>query len=270
MRTWIAIGLVALVAGCDWESLSPWSDFDGGGDDMWWDTGWTQMEPYLRGEHVGFEQHSSLYSISTGVIFDDDGQNGVAGMSWATCQFETASGMINIDIDPDQEEEEDLDDGGEDDGGTIVLTTTSNGFQVTRFQDWDGWVEDVVSHPGIQEARFVDDGVVGTRTVDGDCHVQWFPGSDVNAGRGACSGLAVEATTGRAFVTMGGSIQVATPDGTVTTIGDGSALLEWDPITGLLYTAALNGTAVRALEDDGDVRWSANVDGRVQSLEAMG
>jgi hypothetical protein len=270
MRNWIAVGLVALLAGCDWAPLSPWSDFDWGGDDMWWDTGWTQMEPYLRGDHDGFEQHSSLYAISTGVMLGDDGQNGVAGMSWATCQFETISGMINVDIDPDSEEEEDLDDGEDDDGNLIVLTTTSAGFQITEFQGWDGWVEDVISFPGIQEARFVDAGVAATRTVDGDCHVQWFPGSDVNMGRGSCSGLAVESSSGRVFVSVAGDLKVSTPDGTVSTIGDAAALMEWDPVTGLLYTATMNGTTVRALEDDGDVRWSTNVDGRVQSLEAMG
>jgi len=271
MRTWIAVGLVALVAGCDWEPLSPWSDFGWGGDDqMWWDTGWAQMEPYLRGEHPGFEQHSSLYAATTGVTLTEDGRSGVAGMSWATCQFETSSGMINVDIDPDSEDEEDLDDGEEDGGGMIVLTTTMNGFQTTRFGDWDGWVENTVSFPGVQEARFTDDGVVGTRTSDGDCHVQYFPGGDVNAGRGTCNGLTVQTSTGHAFVTVGTALKVVSVDDGVSTIGDGSALLEWDPVTNLLYTADLNGTSVRALEDDGDVRWETEVDGRVQALDAMG
>ena len=90
MRTWIALGLVAMVAGCEWQPLAPWSDFNG---DEWWDDGeWGDMEHYLRGDHDGFEQTSTLWGEIRGITMADDGRDGVAGMNWAACQVEASNG----------------------------------------------------------------------------------------------------------------------------------------------------------------------------------
>lgn len=273
MRISMLVALTVAATGCgEWEPLTPWSDQGDWWEDDGWADGSSYMEPYLRGDHEGFEQRSSLGMATRGLALGPSGDMGVAGMNTMTCEVYTWSGMVGLDLDPSNSEEvEEVDDAVGGPNGTVtVLATTESGVHVTS---GDTLASTSVDVQDVIESRFYDAGVVVLHDTGAGCGLSWIRngGSDVTVEIGECGdALAVDPVTGTVYVEADGDIVQVDQDGQTTVIGTGADLIAFDTVTQLVYAAELDGSEVRAWQLDGEVAWTTALDGDVQTLEAMG
>jgi hypothetical protein len=214
-------------------------------------------------ESDGVIAYRSTMDIAVeGVALHADGGIGHAGMYGTNCPFETTHGEVTGDVDLEGQDEE-VQDVGESDLGPesvvlvleegAVLIDKSTGSYETR------WTE----LTDVDQARLADDGVVALSAEA--CQVTWESGAQV-ALDGTCTGaFDVDTPTGLAFVGLDSGIAVVAPDGEIVQ-ASGAALLAWDPISALLYTADPGSDQVVAVDVSGHVVWTTQVPGVVEAL----
>lgn len=266
----VAVLALLPLSACDWGFVAPWSDYD----DSWeaWDTagawGGGEYEQYLRGTPQGMEQSASMWIPVNGLAFQSNGLRGVAGMASMACRFESATGYVDIDLDPDYDDEETVQDGEDDGGGLVIVSSTRDAVQLIDFRDSGGGVTQTYSVSGVVDARLTDDGVVALRQ-GADCTVVRLGSGDTQTVGSDCAGFDV-AADGRAFVVADGTVSIAHPSGAITETGTPAELMAWDPVLEHLYTAIQGSDTVSAVTTGGTVVWSVTLDGRVSALDAMG
>ncbi len=205
---------------------------------------------------------STLDVQTHGLALHADGTVGHAGMSGTNCPFETTDGSVTGDVDLEGEDEE-VQDVGQSELGpetvamvleeSVVLVEKSTGQYETRYTE----LED------IDQARLSDDGVVALSAER--CVVTWENLAEVEVD-GTCTGaFDVDPPTGLAFVGLDSGVAVVSADGDVVS-ATGAALLAWDPVSALLYTADEGSELVEAVDVSGHVVWTAELPGEVVAL----
>jgi hypothetical protein len=128
--------------------------------------------------------------------------------------------------------------------------------------------DSVVTIPadGVLDARLVDGGFAAL-VDDGACRVEFSDGASVALGDCAVTSMTADHASGEVFLAgRDGIVRVGRGD--ARDLGAGGAVLAWDDTLAQLVVS--DGGTITVMDRDGDVRWSAEVDGVVRAVHAMG
>ncbi len=210
---------------------------------------------------------STLRTPTAGVELFDNGETGRAGMYDVSCPFQTINGTVTGDYDMPGEGETVTDAGDTELGPETAAVVGADRVDLVE----SSRVEDRVMSidvPGVVDARLVDGEVVAWVDQAGACSVVWTD-----------SGRVVEADCGRGFdaidedqvVVVGASgTRILGVGGVEAEIPGAADLVVWDDLASVAYVAELGGHVVTAIEANGLVRWTTDVDGAITALDAAG
>ena len=223
---------------------------------------------------VSLAHKSELQAQTRGLVLGEQGGSGTAGMLTTTCEVYTDDGSVAGDFDMPTDDERVVDAGENDVHGKILVGTSDNGVHVF-FQDDENW-GDTLNLPtvGVVDAKVHPDGVAVVWNDGSGCQAGWFQGRNerdgVWLGDGRCGGgMQVDSLTGRLWVGGSDEVTVVDRDGSLEVV-PGGELIALDEALGVLYTARRLGSEVRALSMEGEVLWTAPVDGEITALDDMG
>lgn len=225
-----------------------------------------------------FDHQSTLYRSTRGVALHDADLGGMGlaqvGMSGTTCEVDTEWASIGTDYDYPGTDES-VEDNGNQDGGKVVLIKSEDAVHIQSGSMFAPSSDYIV--PGVQQGRLLDVGAVAYGEEGGDCYVEWL-GTTVPArtdlGAGSCTAIndmTADPTIGTAiFGTDYGVLSVDPGEAGVVVNEEPTDLIEFDPVTGLVYAAQIGSTEVRGLHPDGLLVWTTDVGGSVIALDDMG
>lgn len=222
---------------------------------------------------VQFEHQSELGANTRGVALAADGADGVAGMFGTTCRVTVATADIGADYDFPTNEEMVVDNSMMF-GDAAVLVLSDFGAHVTYPDNTWNFDSDDFNTPGVVDGMIFEEGV--TLLVDDGtegCKVEWNSGSDVAStaipGAFCDAAIAVDRSTGQAFVANGDEILSVTQDG-YTVIGTGADLVVWDGSASVLYAALTGDSSFWGYEANGATRFEIDLGGAVTAMDTMG
>lgn len=210
---------------------------------------------------VGVQHTAQLETRTRGLALLDDQDSSQVGMSANTCQVQTTTGAIGMDVDVAPAEDDYVTDAV----GTDSVIVGQGGVYVLDGSGF-GSGAPVVEMADVADARLTQNLDIVAVTNTGT--VTWN-GADPVQTSGA-SDFAIDRLTGTAFVVDGSGLTAVTPDGTTSTAEGAFDLVAYDPATEAVYVAAIGGSEVRALEVNGTQRWAADLGGLITSLDDMG
>lgn len=204
---------------------------------------------------------STLQSTTNGVVLHDNGQRGHAAMRGTTCEFDTLNGWIVEDHDlPTRSEDiQDALDGA-------VLGTSPKGVHFVHSRLDDELVAGVVA------SRLLG-GVTATIRVDedGTC-IGTFGPVTVELPAAACdpeSDVAVDRVAEALIIATGGDVLAVDANG-FTVIDGGANLVVFDAVAERIYLARKGEREVWAIELDGSIAWTVELNGPVHAMSDMG
>lgn len=202
---------------------------------------------------------AEFYVQARGVAYTDDASAQV-GMYGVTCAINPSTGMIEEDVDI-EDEDDDVKDSFDGD----ALIADSDSFTVYRPSGGFGMGNlDSVPVPGLQDVGFSADGIVSL-AADG-CAVD-FHGLDVQVSLGEVCDTATLASHGsqaRVAVLDGTTAHLVGSDGSVIALGAASDIAMGDST---VYTASND--VVSAFDLDGTPLWSRSFDSTITDLTNM-
>ena len=210
---------------------------------------------------VGVQHTAQLETRTRGLALLDDEASSLVGMSANSCQVDTSSGAIGMDVDVAPGEDDYVTDAV----GTDAIIVGQGGVYVLDGTGF-GSSEPMVPMANVSDARLTQNLDIVALSNDGT--VTWN-GADPVQTSGA-SDFAIDRITGTAFVVDGNGLTAVTPGGVTSTAAGAYDLVAYDPATDAVYVAAVGGTEVRALEVNGTQRWAAELGGFITSLDDMG
>ena len=221
-------------------------------------------------ERVDLMHVSKIETRTRGIGFADDGKAADAGMAGNTCRFDIKSGYITLDSDLAQGEDDTVTDAW---NGNTVISSHSGGFIMS-----DGYMTSNPIHvfPGrnVTDARLTEDSVTVLINENNDCQIGRHTASTEVTAQidGECptdvNQFDVNRETGTAYFTSPDGVMTYGPLGFDYFVPRADKI-EWDEVTQTLYTAT-SGNDVTSYDINGDVRWSASLNGRVVSFDDMG
>lgn len=219
-------------------------------------------------DDVAFQHQSSLETRSRGVALLDSGSSAQVGMIGNTCQVDVETGMIGSDFDIAVGEDDQVKDSFT--RSTLVVGSSGNNiFKLSN--DWAGTTTTIYVD-NVQDALFTQDGVVAI-IQDRDCALSWFDtaGDLVSSSLVPCNpeSFTVDRSNGTAYISTGTSLVIASPGDTVTLDGSHD-ISAFDLDLGILYVAQKNSNTVSALNVDGTILWTTDLDLPIVSLDDMG
>lgn len=213
---------------------------------------------------------STLTVTTRGVGLHEDGQKGHAGMMSTNCPFETEKGSVTGDYQLPGEGEEIQDVGWSWLGTeTVVAVLEPHVFLLEKSLGY--YRHEDVEVPGVQLARLYDTGLVALTSDTTGCALVWIEdGERLGTVQVPCgSDLTTDPASGLAVVASGGQVGILEPSGVTLTEVSGD-LVAWDPATEATYVATAGDSLVTAMEPDGAIRWTAEVEGAVTALTDAG
>lgn len=223
---------------------------------------------------VTLDPQSELEVQVNGIALMDGGEVGFGGMFQQTCDFDTESGSVGKDYDAGP-------------GLELVLDAAEDRAVAAL----DGALHELRQSAGdTLEGRSLGlDGVVHARLLEGDgmvvvrggpesgCALAWAEGAslgpDLSLPDEACGpgfGLAVDRADGTALLGGRGGLWRAQGGGLRKIDGGRAELLAFDPELGRIFVGGRGGSALRALQPNGDLAWDAELDGELVGISALG
>jgi hypothetical protein len=217
-------------------------------------------------EGVTFDLDSTMQAQTRGVALFDWNDTGVAGMFDQTCAFDFRRGVVLGDVVDLPGQDDRVVDG---DGQNALVTSAGEAWMVSEWgESWR-----VETSLAARTAAFSQDGVVVVGEQAGDCAVDWADRGDMTAIPSVDCGAASVAAgweSDGVFVADGAVVGHVHPVFGFTAIEANADLLAWDDRTAGLIIARTGGEHVRAVESDGETRWTVRVDGAVASVDVLG
>jgi len=230
---------------------------------------------------VALEYRSELTAQTRGVQLGEDGRSSNVGMFSTTCQVATAYASVSDDFDYDGDQDTVVDAETVPGIGFTALVITPDKVNITRPNQFPWSTE--VTVDGVIDAQLSADGFVTIEVPpvagNASCNVAWYDDSGQLINSAASLGiecdqdsdLAVDGQSGTSWVSTDTGTFKVTPDGTAVRVDDiANARLSWDVDANALYLGGVGGSAVRALELDGTLRWQVDLDGEVTALSHTG
>lgn len=241
MRTVVFLAIATLATACEWQPTT-------------------------------FTYQSTLYQATRGVALDaTPAGEAQVGMMGTTCAIDPMWATAGTDYDyPGDDESVD----GKTPGGVVVIRGDDKLHLQHNADPWTSSSDDY-DVPNIQIAVPTADGAVAVAGTSSSCTVQWYGDSRDSAHLkpdvcGSITDVGADPTTGTTYVGTTVGVYSVTPEGTDHVTEVGVDIVQFDDVTGLLYTAVAGGDEVVALDPSGAEVWTSFVGGSVTDLTDMG
>ncbi|MCO4743207.1 MAG: hypothetical protein KC912_00360 [Proteobacteria bacterium] len=211
-----------------------------------------------------FDYQSSLSRNARGLVLHQDGSIGHAGMMGTNCPFETSEGSVTGDYQLPGEGEKVVDSGDLIGENTVLLLLGDDAHLLDK--STGEYTHETLTVAGLEEARLYEGGIVAlSREETGACLVSWSDSEESVAA--PCGDLDVNPETGLAVIAheRGVSLVSANDVFRVADFGDSGV---YDHNAQAIYTS--DAQTVRALEEDGTLRWEVELEGRVVDITEAG
>jgi hypothetical protein len=233
-------------------------------------------------EGMTFTPAGTLYAPTRGVVLFDEADlssgavdsGSQVGMNGTTCAVDTQSASIGTDFDYPGDTESVTDAGQDADGDVVVVVTSDKGVHLQETDGWNATSADF-EVPDAYDAVLLDEGAIAMRG-DG-CAAQVVGRTSGNGvvmlPAGSCDHphmVQADPTTGTAWVGTTTGLHEVQGRTTVQITDVPAELTAFDAVADVLYTAQVGDSVITAVETTGDVRWSVDVGGAINSLDDLG
>lgn len=210
-------------------------------------------------------QHTAVDSIQMdGIVMEEDGQQGHAGMWDLVCSFDPSALQINDDLVPDDGTPRVMDYSvaGE------VLFASNDALWSTTYDGYESTMPEHIS--GLQDAGYLSDGIVTLSNGASGCQARWPDGTGLRLSEAACRVGVLEPSAD-------GADAFAAGDDGVLRLRNGEAATIFEtnrPIQGLVTANSLGllvtatAAEIQVADQGGTPQWAAPLQGQLIDLAA--